>query len=202
MKIFCIGRNYAEHAHELNNAVPTKPLVFMKPDTALLQGDKPFFYPEFTKDLHYEGELVIRISKVGKHIEPQFAHKYYDQIAFGIDFTARDLQDDLKKKGQPWEIAKAFDQSAVLSPFVSLEGKTLNNIGFQMHLNGAVVQDGNSSDMIFDFDTIVSYVSQFFTLKVGDLIYTGTPAGVGPIKIGDCLEGYLEDTKMLTCDVK
>jgi 2-keto-4-pentenoate hydratase/2-oxohepta-3-ene-1,7-dioic acid hydratase in catechol pathway len=201
MKIFCIGRNYVEHAHELNNAVPTKPLVFMKPDTALLLGDKPFYYPEFTKDLHYEGELVLRISKAGKHIESQFAHKYYDQIAFGIDFTARDVQDDLKKKGQPWEIAKGFDSSAVLSNFIPLSGKTTTNIGFQMFLNGTMVQDGNSSNMIFDCDTIVSYISQFFTLKVGDLIYTGTPAGVGPVKVGDLLEGYLEGQKMLSCEI-
>ncbi len=202
MKIFCIGRNYTEHAKELNNAVPTSPLVFMKPDTALLLDNKPFYYPEFTKALHYEGEIVLRISKAGKHIEPQFAHKYYDQIAFGIDFTARDVQDDLKKKGQPWELAKAFDNSAVLSPFMPLSSVNPRNIRFQMHLNGAIVQDGDTADLIFDFDTVVSYISKYFTFKVGDLIYTGTPAGVGAVKIGDKLEGFIGEQKMLTCEIK
>ena len=193
MKIFCIGRNYAEHAKELNNAVPEQPLIFMKPPTALLLADKPLYYPAFTKDLHYELEVVLRISKSSKHIKERFAHKYYDQIALGIDFTARDLQDQLKAKGRPWEIAKGFDGSAALSPFVPLEGYNPAHIRFQLHKNGAVVQSGDTKDLIFSFDHLIHYISLFFTLQQGDVIYTGTPAGVGPVQIGDQLEGYLED---------
>ncbi len=202
MKIFCIGRNYAEHAKELNNAVPTKPLIFMKPATALLLDGKPFFYPEFTKNLHYELEVVVKIAKNGKHIQPKFAANYYDRIALGIDFTARDLQDELKGKGQPWEIAKGFDGSAVLTEFVPLadfEGKPLE---FSLQKNGETVQQGNTSDMIFNFDTLICYISQFFTLQQGDLIYTGTPAGVGAVRIGDKLEGFLFDKKLLHCEIK
>lgn len=202
MKIFCIGRNYLEHAKELSNAVPTKPLIFMKPPTALLLENKPFYYPEFTKNLHHEIEVVLKISKNGKAIQPEFAHRYYDKIGLGIDFTARDLQDDLKAKGQPWEIAKGFDNSAVLSDFVDLKDFDKTNISFQLHKNGEIVQKGTTKDLIFSFDTVVSYISQFFTLQQGDLIYTGTPEGVGAVKIGDKLEGFLEGKPMFICEIK
>ena len=202
MKIFCIGRNYVEHAKELNNAVPTKPLVFMKPPTALLLENKPFFYPDFTKNLHHEIEIVVRISKNGKAIQPEFANRYYDKIALGIDFTARDVQDDLKAKGQPWELAKAFDNSAVLSKFVDLKDFDAANIAFSMTKNGETVQSGTTQDLIFSFDTLVAFLSNFFTLQQGDLIYTGTPAGVGPVKVGDTLEGFLEGKSMFTCEIK
>ena len=202
MKIFCIGRNYLEHAKELNNAVPTKPLIFMKPPTALLLENKPFYYPEFTKNLHYEIEVVLKISKNGKAIQPEFAHRYYDKIGLGIDFTARDVQDELKAKGQPWEIAKGFDNSAVLSDFVDLKDFDKTNISFELHKNGEIVQKGTTKDLIFSFDTVVSYISQFFTLQQGDLIYTGTPEGVGPVKIGDKLKGFLEGKPMFICDIK
>ncbi len=202
MKIFCIGRNYLEHAKELNNAVPTKPLIFMKPPTALLLDNKPFYYPEFTKNLHHEVEVVLKISKNGKAIQPEFAHRYYDKIGLGIDFTARDVQDDLKAKGQPWEIAKGFDNSAVLSNFVDLKDFDKTNISFQLHKNGEIVQKGTTKDLIFSFDTVVSYISQFFTLQQGDLIYTGTPEGVGAVKIGDKLEGFLEGKPMFVCEIK
>ena len=202
MKIFCIGRNYLEHAKELNNAVPTKPLIFMKPPTALLLDNKPFYYPEFTKNLHHEIEVVLKISKNGKAIQPEFAHRYYDKIGLGIDFTARDVQDELKAKGQPWEIAKGFDNSAVLSDFVDLKDFDATNISFQLHKNGEIVQKGTTKDLIFSFDTVVSYISQFFTLQQGDLIYTGTPEGVGAVKIGDKLEGFLEGKSMFICDIK
>jgi acylpyruvate hydrolase len=202
MKIICIGRNYVEHANELNNAVPTSPLIFMKPQTAVLQHGQPFYHPEFSKDIHYEGEIVLKICKNGKHIEEKFASKYYDQLTYGIDFTARDLQDELKKKGQPWELAKAFDGSAVLGAFVPLSNFNTHNIDFQTFINEKVVQDGHTRDMIFNFDYIVSYASKFFTLKQGDLIFTGTPAGVGSVKIGDKIEGFVEGKKLLTCEVK
>ena len=202
MKIFCIGRNYLEHAKELNNAVPTKPLIFMKPPTALLLDNKPFYYPEFTKNLHHEIEVVLKISKNGKAIQPEFAHRYYDKIGLGIDFTARDVQDELKAKGQPWEIAKGFDNSAVLSDFVDLKDFGATNISFQLHKNGEIVQKGTTKDLIFSFDTVVSYISQFFTLQQGDLIYTGTPEGVGAVKIGDKLEGFLEGKSMFICEIK
>ena len=202
MKIFCIGRNYLEHAKELNNAVPTKPLIFMKPPTALLLENKPFYYPEFTKNLHHEVEVVLKISKNGKAIQPEFAHRYYDKIGLGIDFTARDVQDELKAKGQPWEIAKGFDNSAVLSDFVDLKDFDTTNISFKLHKNGEIVQKGTTKDLIFSFDTVVSYISQFFTLQQGDLIYTGTPEGVGAVKIGDKLEGFLEGKSMFICEIK
>jgi 2-keto-4-pentenoate hydratase/2-oxohepta-3-ene-1,7-dioic acid hydratase in catechol pathway len=202
MKIFCIGRNYADHARELKNDLPTEPLVFMKPPTALLRENKPFFIPEFTKNCHYEGEIVLRIAKNGRHIEPKFAHKYIDAIAFGIDWTARDVQDRLKAKGQPWELAKAFDHSATLSEFMPSADLDLKNLKFQLKKNGEIVQDGNTKDVIFDFETIICYISKFFTLVKGDYIFTGTPAGVGPANPGDVLEGYIEGKKMLRCEVK
>jgi len=203
MKIICIGRNYVEHAKELKNPLPKQPVFFLKPDTSLVIRNRPFFYPEFSKDIHYETELVIKIDKNGKHIQEKFAHTYYSQIGLGIDFTARDIQQNCKEKGLPWEIAKGFDNSAPISKLMAIE--ELNDqkkILFHLELNGEVVQQGSSRDMIFSFDTIVSYLSQFITLKMGDLIYTGTPSGVGPVKIGDHLVGYLEDKKMLDFRVK
>ncbi len=198
MKIFCIGRNYIEHAKELNNPLPEKPVFFLKPDTAMVIRNRPFFYPEFSNDIHYETELVIKISKNGKYISEKFAHTYYNEIGLGIDFTARDLQQECKQKGLPWEVAKGFDQSAPVSKWIQLsELKNRSNIHFHLDLNGKTVQNGDSGDMIFSFDKIIVYISKFITLKMGDLIFTGTPAGVGPVKIGDHLEGYLEDRKML-----
>jgi 2-keto-4-pentenoate hydratase/2-oxohepta-3-ene-1,7-dioic acid hydratase in catechol pathway len=202
MKIFCIGRNYVEHAKELNNAVPTKPVVFTKPPTALLLENKPLYYPEFTANLHFEVEIVLKIAKNGRHIQPQFASRYYEQIALGIDFTARDVQDELKSKSLPWDLAKGFDGSAVLSSFYPLSNFDKNNIHFQLKKNGNIVQDGSTELMIFSFDTIVSFISQYFTLQKGDLIYTGTPAGVGPVQIGDVLEGILENQSVFTCEIK
>jgi 2-keto-4-pentenoate hydratase/2-oxohepta-3-ene-1,7-dioic acid hydratase in catechol pathway len=198
MKIFCIGRNYTEHAKELNNPLPAKPVFFLKPDTSLVIRNRPFFYPDFSSDIHYETELVLKISKNGKHIQEKFAHTYYNEIGLGIDFTARDLQQECKQKGLPWEVAKGFDQSAPVSKWIQISDlKDRNNIPFHLDLNGTTVQRGNSHDMIFSFEKVITYISQFITLKMGDLIFTGTPAGVGPVKIGDHLEGYLEDRKML-----
>jgi len=189
MKIICIGRNYAKHAKELGNKVPTKPLVFMKPGSALLVNSKPFYYPEFTKDLHYELEIVLKISKNGRHIQPEFAKDYYQEIGLGIDFTARDLQRECKEKGHPWEIAKAFDHSAVIGQFVNLKSATIDGyLEFYLNKNGEKVQHGFTKDLIFTFDDLIVYVSQFFKLQKGDYIYTGTPAGVGPVAIGDELE--------------
>jgi 2-keto-4-pentenoate hydratase/2-oxohepta-3-ene-1,7-dioic acid hydratase in catechol pathway len=203
MKIFCIGRNYVDHAKELNNPVPSEPLVFMKPNTALLLADRPFYYPDFTQDLHYEGEIVLRICKNGRSVQPEFADRYIDAVAFGIDFTARDLQDKLKAKGQPWEIAKGFDRSAPLSQFIPIEKlKNPQDIHFQLKKNGTVVQDGHTSDLIFPFETLIVHLSRYFTLQKGDYIFTGTPAGVGPVQIGDVLEGFIEGEKMLNCAIK
>jgi 2-keto-4-pentenoate hydratase/2-oxohepta-3-ene-1,7-dioic acid hydratase in catechol pathway len=203
MKIICIGRNYVEHARELNNPLPQEPVFFMKPDTSLIIRNRPFFYPDFTSDLHYEGELVLKISKNGRHIAEKFAHTYYDKIGFGIDFTARDLQQQQKQKGLPWEIAKAFDGAAPIGTFLPADSfEDVSNIPFRLMLNGETVQDGNSALMIFSFDRIISYISRFVSLKMGDLIYTGTPAGVGPVKIGDTLEGYIGEQRLLRCAVK
>ncbi len=202
MKILCVGRNYIEHARELNNPVPKTPMLFMKPATALLNQGKPFFYPDFSTDIHYELEIVLRISANGKHIEKEFAPKYYDQVALGIDFTARDIQSQLKEKGHPWEIAKAFDHSAVVSPFVGLPVDHANGIPFELRKNGQVVQSGNTADMIFSFDDLIAYSSKFFKLQQGDYFFTGTPAGVGPVQVGDVLEGYLLGAKLLHCEVK
>lgn len=203
MKIICIGRNYAEHAKELNNAIPTEPVFFMKPDTALLKDGEPFYYPDFTKDLHHEIEIVIKINKVGKHIEPEFAHKYYEEIGLGIDFTARDLQTIAKEKGLPWEKAKAFDGSAPLGKFVNKSTLgNLANINFELKINEQSRQVGSTKDLLFNFDHIISYVSKFVTLKVGDLIYTGTPSGVGAVNIGDKLLGYINGDLFLEFEVK
>jgi acylpyruvate hydrolase len=203
MKIFCIGRNYAEHARELGNAIPTEPLVFMKPPTALLKSPCDFYMPDFSDNVQHEIELVLRISKNGKHIAEKFAHKYYDHIGIGIDFTARDLQNKLKEKGSPWEIAKAFDGSAPIGEFMPISNfADLSNIDFSMTRNGQTVQQGNTRDLIFSFDVLVSYLSRYFTLQQGDLIYTGTPEGVGKVAIGDDLRGYINGQELLQCTVK
>jgi 2-keto-4-pentenoate hydratase/2-oxohepta-3-ene-1,7-dioic acid hydratase in catechol pathway len=203
MKIFCVGRNYSDHAKELNNDIPDEPVIFMKPKSALLQPHTPFYYPEFTNELHYECELVLRIAKNGKYIQEKFANKYYDAVTTGIDFTARDIQNELKEKGLPWEKAKAWDNSAVIGKWQPLANiKDRNNINFSLQKNKEVVQEGNSQDMIFDFDYIVSYISNFFSINIGDLIFTGTPAGVGEIVVGDEIEAFMEDQSMLTLDVK
>jgi len=201
MKIICIGRNYAEHAKEMKAELPGEPVFFMKPETALLK-ETDFYLPDFTNDLHHEIELVLKICKAGKHIEEQFAHKYYDQIGLGIDFTARDIQTECKLKGLPWEKAKSFDNSAPLGKFENKTKFILNNINFSLTINGEQKQLGNSSDLIFSFDQIISFVSKFVSLKVGDLIYTGTPSGVGPVKIGDKLEGFINDVSYLTLSIK
>lgn len=203
MKIICIGRNYREHAKELNNPLPSKPVFFLKPETALLIKNRPFFYPDFSKEIHYETELVIKIGKNGKHIGEKFASSYFSEIALGVDFTARDLQQECKTKGLPWEVAKGFDQSAPISKFIALDDlQNKNEIGFRLELNGKNVQTGNSTDMVFGFEKLISYVSRFITLRMGDIIYTGTPEGVGPVKIGDRLTGYIEDRKMFDFVVK
>lgn len=202
MKILCVGRNYTEHAKELGNAVPENPVIFSKPDTALLKNNEPFYLPDFSNDVHHEVELVIKINKVGKKIQPKFARNYFSEIGLGIDFTARDKQTELKNKGLPWELAKAFDGSAPIGNFINIENINLKNIDFSLQKNGAVVQKGNTAQMIFSFEEIVSFVSQYFTLKVGDLIYTGTPAGVSQVVIGDKLEGFIGNDLMLTCEVK
>lgn len=201
MKIICIGRNYAEHAKEMKAELPSEPVFFMKPDTALLR-DEEFYLPDFTSDLHHELELVLRVSKAGKHIEEQFAHKYYDAVGLGIDFTARDLQAICKAKGLPWEKAKAFDNSAPIGGFVSVSELNINAISFKLLVNEQVRQIGNSSDLIFSFDKIISYVSKFVSLRVGDLIYTGTPEGVAAVKPGDKLEGFMNDKKLLSLTIK
>lgn len=203
MKIFCIGRNYIDHAKELKNEVPTSPVVFMKPPTALLKNNQNFYLPDFSKEVHFELELVLKINKNGKYIDEKFASKYYDEIALGIDFTARDLQSELKAKGLPWEIAKAFDNSAAIGTFVALENlKEKEAIQFQLKKNDTMIQDGNSKNMIFSFDKIISFISNYFTLQKGDLIYTGTPAGVGQIQIGDKLVGILEEKENLNILIK
>ncbi|MCB8999571.1 MAG: fumarylacetoacetate hydrolase family protein [Bacteroidales bacterium] len=203
MKIICIGRNYIDHAKELNNPVPAKPVFFMKPDSALVIRNRPFFYPDFSNDIHHEIEVVIKINRLGRSIAPEFASRYYSEIALGVDFTARDLQAECKKNGLPWEIAKGFDYSAPLSKFLPVEKfKDVHNLDFHLDINGQRAQTGNTSDMIFSFEQLISYVSGFVTLKTGDLIYTGTPAGVGPVKIGDRLTAYLDGTRMMDFPVK
>lgn len=202
MKIICVGRNYVEHANELNNPVPDAPLLFMKPSTALLTEGKPFYHPAFSENIHYELEVVLKICKNGKAIGTSFASSYYDEVGLGIDFTARDIQDKCKQKGHPWEVAKAFDHSAVVGSFVNKDTLDISNVHFQLLKNGEIVQDGKTSDLLFTFDYLISYISTFFTLQKGDLIFTGTPAGVGKINIGDHYEGMLEGNKMLECHIK
>ncbi|MFZ4101458.1 MAG: fumarylacetoacetate hydrolase family protein [Sphingobacterium thalpophilum] len=198
MKIIAIGRNYAEHAKELNNPIPTVPVIFMKPDTAILKDNKPFYPPEFSADIHHEIELVLKISKEGKHIAQKFADSYFDEVGLGIDFTARDIQQKHKEKGLPWELAKAFDHSAPISKFIPKSTfKDLSNLNLRLNLNDNIVQEGNTKDLLFSFEHIISFVSQYITLKKGDLIFTGTPKGVGKVNIGDHLCGYLEDEKLL-----
>lgn len=203
MKIICIGRNYNEHAIELGNKIPKEPVIFLKPDTAINPKGHPFFIPEFSNNVHHEIELVLKINKVGKHIQEQFAHKYYDQIGLGIDFTARDLQQKLKENSLPWEKSKGFDGSAFVSrQFTSKQKLELNNIEFHLTKNDNIVQKGNSKNMIFNFDYLISYISKFYTLKIGDLIFTGTPAGVSKVNKGDKLKGFLENEKMFELNVK
>ena len=203
MKIICIGRNYAAHIEELKNETPGNPVVFLKPDTALLKNGNPFYYPDFSTNIHHEAELVLKISKEGKNIQKKFANRYFDEIGLGIDFTARDLQDQCKAKGLPWEIAKGFNGSAPIGDFTSVaEFDDLKNIDFHLTINGELKQIGNTSLMLFDFGTIIEYVSRFFTLKKGDLIYTGTPSGVGPVAVGDRLEGFIGTQKMIDFEVK
>ena len=203
MKIFCIGRNYAEHAKELNNAIPSAPVVFMKPATALLTENKDFYYPNFTKDLHYECELVLRICKNGKSVQEKFAGAYYDAITVGIDFTARDIQEQQKTKSLPWEIAKAFDHSAVVGTWLPKEPLVAQeSILFSLRKNNEMVQQGDTRDLLFSFDKIISYISQYFTLQMGDLIYTGTPVGVGPVAIGDQLHGAIGEQTLLSFAIK
>ena len=203
MKIICIGRNYVAHIEELKNERPTEPVIFMKPDTAVLLKKFPFVIPEFTNDVHYEVEILVKINKVGKYIEPKFAHKYYDEIGLGIDFTARDLQDKLKEKGLPWEKAKGFDGSAVIGEFVPKDTfNSMENINFSMTKNDEMVQKSNSSLMLFKIDELISEVSKYFTLKKGDIIFTGTPEGVGSVAPNDILEGFLNDKSMFRINVK
>lgn len=202
MKIICVGRNYAEHAKELRNEVPENPVIFMKPDSAILKKNEPFFYPEFSDNIHYEAELVFKICKLGKHINSKFANKYFTDFTLGIDFTARDIQDKLKSKGLPWEIAKAFDQSAALGNYLQVKDYDLKKIEFTLIKNGEIAQKGNSANMIFSIENIIDYTSKYFTLKIGDLIFTGTPEGVGNINIGDHFEGYIFDKKVLDVKIK
>lgn len=203
MKILAIGQNYVEHNKELNSKNPSEPVVFMKPDTALLKNNKPFFIPDFTDELHYETELIIKINRLGKNIAKKYAHRYYAEIGLGVDFTARDIQRKLKSNGHPWEISKAFDNSAVIGNFIPVsEISDVQNIEFHLDINGKTVQQGNSKDMIFPVDELIAYTSKFFTLKIGDILFTGTPVGVGKVQVGDRLEGYIFDQKMFDFKIK
>jgi 2-keto-4-pentenoate hydratase/2-oxohepta-3-ene-1,7-dioic acid hydratase in catechol pathway len=192
-KIICIGRNYADHAKELGNETPKEPVIFMKPDSAILQKGMPFFIPSFSQNIQYECELIVRINRLGKRIEPQFAHKYYKEIGLGIDFTARDVQTRLKEQRLPWEIAKGFDGSAVIGKWFNKKEFNLNDLAFTLHKNETLVQQGNTKDMIFNLDHLISHISQYFTLKIGDIIYTGTPAGVGKVEVNDVLTGHINN---------
>jgi len=203
MKIICIGRNYANHAKELGNTIPTEPLFFLKPETAIQPKGHPFFIPDFSNEIHYEVELIIKIDKIGKNIEELFAHKYYSQIGLGIDFTARDIQEECKAKGLPWEKAKGFDGAAQISrSFINKSELDLNDISFLLEKNGEQVQIGNSKDMLFSFDAIIAHISKFYTLKIGDLFFTGTPAGVGKVEKGDILKGFIGEKEMFKVGVK
>ncbi|MBX7202874.1 MAG: fumarylacetoacetate hydrolase family protein [Bacteroidia bacterium] len=203
MKIICIGRNYSEHAKELNNPVPEEPVFFIKPDSAILRNNTPFYIPEFTNEVHFEIEIVLKINRPGKHIAEQFAHKYFDEITAGIDFTARDVQQELKHRGLPWEKAKGFDGAAPIGLFVPKSSLTdINALDFRLEVNGEIKQHGNTRDMLFGFDKIIAYITRFVTLKKGDLIYTGTPAGVGPVKAGDRLQGFIANQSMFNFQVK
>lgn len=203
MKILAIGQNYSEHNKELNSKNPTEPVVFMKPDSALLKNNKPFFIPDFTNELHYETELIIKFNRLGKNIDPKFSNRYYSEIGLGVDFTARDIQRKLKEEGKPWEISKAFDNSAVIGNFLPVsELGDVQNVQFRLDINGKTVQQGNSADMIFPINELIGYVSRFFTIKIGDILFTGTPVGVGKVNIGDRLEGYIFEKKMFDFQIK
>ncbi|MGL4629875.1 MAG: fumarylacetoacetate hydrolase family protein [Leadbetterella sp.] len=202
MKILCIGRNYVDHIKELNNDVPDEPVIFSKPETAILKNNEAFYYPDFSKDIHYEVEILVKISKMGKNIEEKFAHKYYEEIGLGIDFTARDIQTKLKSKGLPWDLAKGFDGSAIVSSFVPKGAYDVRNLDFSLDLNDERKQSGNTQFMIHSIDSIIAFVSQYFTLKVGDILFTGTPAGVGGIQIGDILIGKIAQTEMFRIQIK
>jgi len=203
MKIICIGRNYVDHAKELNNETPSEPVVFLKPDSAILPKGNAFYIPSFTNEVHHEVELVVRINRLGKHIEPRFAHRYYDEVTLGIDFTARDVQKACKEKGLPWEKAKAFDGSAVIGPFISLkEAGEIDNLDLKLYKNDELVQHGNTRDMLFHVDQLIAHVSQYMTLKIGDLLFTGTPAGVSKVNIGDRLVGQLNDRQLFKTDIR
>ncbi|HAW53304.1 MAG TPA: 2-hydroxyhepta-2,4-diene-1,7-dioate isomerase [Flavobacteriales bacterium] len=203
MKVVCVGRNYAKHARELKNSVPDEPILFIKPDSSILQKRNAFYIPPFSNDVHHEIELVVRINKMAKHVQKKFAHKYYDEIGLGIDFTARDLQTELKDKGLPWEKAKSFDGACVVGNFVRKSlFQNVQDVKFKLEKNGQAVQMGSSGDMIFDIDTLISVISRYFTLKIGDLIFTGTPEGVGPVKAGDKLVGFLEGEKNFSVNIK
>ncbi|MFD2164492.1 fumarylacetoacetate hydrolase family protein [Paradesertivirga mongoliensis] len=203
MKIIAVGRNYAEHAKELNNPVPENPVIFMKPDTAVLKDNKPFYHPDFSQDIHHEIEIVLKISKEGKHIASRFAGNYFEDIGLGVDFTARDIQKNHKEKGLPWELAKAFDNSAPISRFIPKNSfESIYNINFRLDINGTTAQQGNTKQLLFSFEDLIAFISQYITLKKGDLIFTGTPAGVGKIAIGDKLTGYIENEKLLDFEIK
>ena len=203
MKIICVGRNYTDHIKELENNKPKEPVLFLKPDSSIILNNKPFFIPDFSQNIHYELELIIKISRLGKHIQEKFSHKYYDFIGLGIDFTARDLQSDLKNKGLPWEKSKAFDGSCFISKWINKsEFNDVNNLNFNLNKNGKTVQKTNSKLMLWKIDELISYISTFFTLKIGDVIFTGTPAGVGNVSIGDNLEGFIEDNKIFNLNIK
>ena len=203
MKIIAIGRNYAAHAQELNNPVPENPVIFLKPDTAILKDNKDFYHPDFSEDIHHEIKIVLRVCKEGKHVNPKFASSYYDAVGLGIDFTARDIQSQHKQKGLPWELAKAFDHSAPISNFIAKnEFPNLYNMDFSLKKNQQIVQQGNTKNILFSFESIITFVSRYITLRKGDLIFTGTPEGVGPVSIGDHLEGFIEDKKLLDFKIK
>ena len=203
MKIICVGRNYVEHIKELNNEAPKDPVLFLKPDTAILLKKQPFFIPEFSNEVHHEVEILVKINRIGKHIDRKFAHKYYDEIGLGIDFTARDLQSKLKEKGLPWEKAKAFDGAAVIGNFLSKSDfKDIDNINFRLEKNGKVQQTGNTSLMLWKIDTLIEYISKYFTLKIGDIIFTGTPSGVAKVNSNDILKGFIEEKELFSIKVK
>ncbi len=203
MKIICIGRNYAEHIKELNNERPDEPVIFTKPESAILKDGEAFYYPDFSQDIHHEVEILVKINKMGKNIEEKFAHKYYDEIGIGIDFTARDIQSKLKAKGLPWDLAKGFNGSAPISEFVpKSKFADFTNLNFHLDVNGSLRQEGNTSMMLYPIDTIIAFVSRYFTLKTGDIIFTGTPAGVASVEVGDTLSCFIEGEKMLEFEVK
>lgn len=203
MKIICIGKNYLDHIKEMGNKeTPSVPIIFMKPDTSIIKNNNPFYHPDFSNNIHFETEVIVRVCKEGKNVQEKFAHNYYDQFGLGIDFTARDIQNELKEKGLPWERAKSFNGAAPISQLIPIENQDIQNIDFSLKQNGNIVQNGNTSQMIFNIDQIISFISSFILLKVGDIIFTGTPSGVDKINIGDRLEGFIEDKKMLDFEVK